>query len=128
MSQEPDHIILDVGSAVLDYRNRVKVLPLHADFDDHDIVGLIFDYICGIEYAKSNMLEFINDISEHSDGQYPQQDVDDFCRAILTLGNEIVIRLVHLRAFQEGVFWYDFQGFCLNDIVVKRVTKEELVN
>lgn len=128
LPNRPDAIILGVGSHIVAFRKSVEVLPLWKEFDEDVMIQLIFEYICGVEYAKSNMLEFSSDAQEIFEDQHPEADIRQFQEALLVLSKEIVKHLLLVGAFQEGVFWYEFRGFCLNDLILGRITKEDLIN
>lgn len=126
--QRPDMLILDVGSAIQDFRNTIGVFPMREEITDNHLIALIFEYIVGLDYAKSNILEMLETMREIFEGNQPADHIEEYCRALQILSKRIVQRLLELKAFEDGIFWYEFKTFCLNDVVLYRVTKEDLIN
>jgi hypothetical protein len=124
----PAFIIIDVKEHIIEFRNSIAVLPLNKDLNEHEIVDFIFEYICSVDEAKSNMLEFTSDIRESLESHYPERDIVQYNCALLRLSKKIVQRLKELNAYQDGILWYNFKSFCNNDVVLYRVTKEDFVN
>ena len=122
-------LILDTSTVVSQFRDIMRRLPMYDEIDEYLIVSGIFDYIADYDYAGGNMLEFASSLQEGFANRYEEDAIASFGLAVVQLGTELYTYLVQLKAYDgNGSFWYGFRGFCLNDIVLRRLTEADLTN
>jgi len=125
----PKYVILDIAPAVNAFVNFSVTLPMSEDYSEHELVLMIFDYIQDHDTAYESMCEFVRDMQEMFIENYPIEAVRLFGNSLHTLGNAIINRLIVYGMYEKsGAMWYNAVELIDGDVVLKRVTEEDLIN
>lgn len=96
------------------YRNK--------DFEIHEIINNVFDYIVDKDNAYGFVVEWSLDFADRYAGIYPQTELETLKNLFIDFGANATDKLVQLGTYDKsGVFWYQFDHFIGYDVVMKKV-------
>lgn len=125
----PDKIILGTADAILEFKKTLQSLSLADELDIADVVNYMFDYLVDEANASGNVLEFANSVSESFTNRYSENDLSTLLMALCTLGTVMHELLKNFRLYDEDkTCWYGYGELCGNDVVIRKITKEDLVD
>ena len=125
------YLILDTAKLVNDLRIRLKMLE-ELDFKESEIINLIFQSIMFERDAEMELAyECMNIVKEclgpfhsgeinNSLGTTYGIDVRVITNAMYKLGSELIKQLQHLKAYNNGYLFFNFNQMLGKDIVLEK--------
>ncbi|MGF6604367.1 hypothetical protein P3T23_009122 [Paraburkholderia sp. GAS448] len=119
--RQPDTVILDLRSAIDEYRRDVEDLSDVLDTDPQAMLSWLSCYVSTREYAEEEIDNAVID-AVSSDYDTPPEALETFSEAALGLGLSMVKKLEESGIFspQDGQFHYTFSSMLGKSAVFRR--------
>lgn len=119
----PDYLILDTAQSIIDFRAKLNDLGVKGEMTTETIVENLIPYLQDEQILYGCLQEYARELGQLLESQHRPEVIEEFVYAVHELGSDIIYQLQDMVAYDDaGALWYDFFGFCGDDIVLIRST------
>lgn len=125
----PEAIILDSSELVKTTRKELMNLKMADEINEVEIYNYIFSYLSDSQTSCQTVQNFVEFMMELFNNRFSKEAILQYGQLLLNLAHHLDIMLKEFKVYDpQGVCWYTFDHFLGNDIVLRRLTREEIEN
>jgi hypothetical protein len=122
-------IILDMRVPVLMFEKIIYPMDVHGEELCKEIIRFVLDYICELDFAEFTVGEYVSELKTTYENHLSPSELDEFERAVTILTTAVKDQCISFGAYDaDRTLRYRFDCFIGNDIVLRRMTEQEIVD